>query len=188
MGRRLLAYIFFVCNELRKSVSGLRERDAVPLVDDLQFTPNIFEIEETLLSNQPLGRPDGPFGEAAPGLRVMAQIDPVSAGFEYYFVQADDLSLTEGGDLQRMILRAGVVDHILDRDRRAAGRVFLVDVMTLEDLSRVVVAQRCQRRDSRRRKNSRHRPTQSCAVRPACGHGRFLCASPLCRPQHSVPL
>jgi len=46
-------------------------------------------------------------------------------------------------DLEIFWAAAGFADYVLDGDRRSRRRIFFVNVMPLEDLSRVVVAQRC---------------------------------------------
>src|SRR6202030_1230217 len=72
---------------------------------------------------------------------VVAEVDAVRRRFKHDFVQADDIALAEGSDLQGFSLGARLTDYLLDRDGSARGGVFLMDVMTLENLAGVVMAQ-----------------------------------------------
>ena len=76
----------------------------------------------------------------------MAEIDAVGGGFEDDFVQADDFAFAEGSDFEvsgaaGRHFSAGFADQILERDGGTGGCVFFCGVVTLEDLSRVVVVQ-----------------------------------------------
>ncbi len=61
----------------------------------LQFSPDVFEVEESLLAGEPFGGAHGAFGESAAGLGIVAEIDPVSRGIEDQFVHADDVAFPE---------------------------------------------------------------------------------------------
>jgi hypothetical protein len=57
-------------------------------------------------------------------------------------VQADDIAFAEGCDLESFVLAAGFADRVLDGNGCAGGRVFLVDVVALENLAGIIAAAR----------------------------------------------
>src|SRR5450631_263680 len=121
---------------------GTRRENGLPgFCCALQLPPDIFEVVEAFLACEPLDGSDRAFGEAAAGFGVVAEVNPVGGGFEDHFVQADHVTFAEGCDLQIFFLVAGLADYLLDRDGGAGRGVFLVDVVALENLSGVVVAQ-----------------------------------------------
>src|SRR5580658_1208533 len=116
-------------------------RNGAPLLEEcLQFPPQVLEIVEALFPHQPLRGAHGPFGEAAAGFGVVAEIDPVGRGFEHDLMQADDLAFAEGCDLE-VFMTTGFADDALDGDSRARRRIFFLDVMALENLTGIIVAQ-----------------------------------------------
>ena len=56
-------------------------------------------------------------------------------------MQADDFSFAEGDDLETFVGTAAFADQPLEGDRGAGRGVFFVDVVALEDLAGVAVAQ-----------------------------------------------
>src|SRR5690349_4561979 len=104
-----------------------------------QLPPNVLEIVETFFSGEPLGSEHGPFGEAAAGLGVVAEVDAVGGGFEDDLVQAHDLALAEGSDFQIFVRSTRFAHQALDRNCRAGGSVLLVRVVALENLAGVIV-------------------------------------------------
>ena len=96
---------------------------------------------EAFFTGEPFGGADGAFGETAAGFGVVAEVDPVGGGLENNLVQADYVAFAERGDLEILFVTAGFADDLLDRDRSAGGGVFFMDMVTLEDLTAVIVAQ-----------------------------------------------
>ena len=105
------------------------------------------EIVEALLAGKPLRRAHRAIGKALARLGVVTEINPVGGGVEHDLVHAHDIAFAKGSDLQILLrpLAAGFADHALDGDRRSRGRIFLVSVVPLEDLSGVLVLQGCSR-------------------------------------------
>src|SRR5208282_4377349 len=56
---------------------------------NLKLPPYLLEVENSLFADQPLGGAHRAFGESAPRLGVMANIDGVGRRFEHQLVHAD---------------------------------------------------------------------------------------------------
>ena len=73
----------------------------------------------------------------------MAEVNPVSRGLEHDLVHAHHIAFAKGSDLETFVLAAGFPDRALDGDGRARRRILFVNVMALEDLAGIIVAQGC---------------------------------------------
>ena len=74
----------------------------------------------------------------------MAKIDSVGRGFQHNLVHPHNFAFAKRCNFEFVLaLPARFADYALNRDCRSRRRIFFMNVMPLEDLSRVVVTQRC---------------------------------------------
>jgi hypothetical protein len=110
----------------------------------LQFSPHILEIVKALLAGEPLCRPYRTLRESAARLGIVAEIDPIRTGFEDDFMHSDDIALTERCDLKTFVPAACLANHLLNAYSRPGRRVLFMRMMSLKNLPRVLMLQRCR--------------------------------------------
>src|SRR5258708_14952236 len=109
------------------------------LLTALEFPPNVAELIEAFFRSQPLRGSHGAFGVSLARLGVVAQIDSIGERIKDQFMHPDRVALAKGDDFK--FLAAGLAHNLLHRDCRSRRSIFLLPMMTLENLAGVIVFQ-----------------------------------------------
>src|ERR1700683_227898 len=111
---------------------------------EVQLAPHVFEVEKPRLADQPLGGAHRAFGESATRFGVVTDVNGVVWRIEDHLVHSDHLAFAEGGDFE--FVAGGIFDDAPEYNSGPRGRIHLVDVMALKNLTGIAMLQRGCRR------------------------------------------